>query len=399
MKIELNYGRRLFVALCAALLLACAADVRAQDEGQGAGARKYSEYVNLFTSCNAGAHLDSLAIELQNDPDLKGFIRIYGPGGPDDSFGKRAAEASKNYIVMTRGIDGSRVKAAYAGRYERMQEVLTELWLLPEGAEPPPPSKYEPDLEFEGKFYEVDTWDGPDEHEGWSTSTEAALVGLADMMRRRANARAYLVAYQTDESAPGAWRRAADRQSERLAANGVPPERVRVIFGGYAKEEQVKVWLLPPNAPPPARQERERRPERSVRIASLEDWQLKYGDGERWGFRGLAEVLRADAQLTGVLVVRPAPPKVGAVDPERPIDPDEPPDVDVLKLVEQWKQELKKLGVGEHRLVVMVVPTKEDQTGGEIETWAVPPGVPLPDPSAGEVINAEEAEEQKPKEL
>lgn len=399
MKLELNTGRRLFVALCAAVALACAAHVRAQDVGKETQARKYSDYVNLFTSCNAGAHLDGLAIELQNDPTLTGFIRIYGPGGPDDSFGKRAAEASKNYIVMTRGIDESRVKAAYAGRYERMDEVMTELWLLPEGAEPPPAWKYEPDLEFEGKFYEVDTWDGPDEHEGWSTSTEVALVGLADMMRRRPNARAYLVAYQTGESAPGAWRRAADRQSEKLAGNGVPPERVKVIFGGYAEEEKVKVWVLPPNAAPPAKQKRERRPERSVRIASLEDWQLKYGDGERWGFRGLAGVLKADAQLTGCFIVRQAPPKVGAVDPERPVDPDEPPDVDVLKLVEQWKQELKKSGVAEHRLVVMVAPTKEDQTGGEIETWVVPPGAPLPDPSADDAINAEEAEEENPKEF
>lgn len=399
MKLELNSGRRLFVALCAALVLACAAPARAQDEGPATLVRKYNEYVNQFTSCNAGAYLDGLAIELQNDHTLTGFIRIYGPGGPDDRFGKRAAEATRNYIVMTRGIDAARVKAAYAGRYEHMEQVLTELWLVPEGAEPPPPSKYEPDLEFEGKFFEVDTWDGPDEHEGWSTSTEVALVGLSDMLRRRSKARAYIVAYQSDESAPGAWRRAADEQGEKLAGNGVPPERVKVIFGGYAEEDKVKVWILPPNAPPPAKQKRERRPERSVRLASLEDWQLKYGGGERWGFKGLADVLKADAQLTGCLVVRQAPAKVGAIDPERPVDPDEPPDVDVLELVEQWKQELKKSGVDEHRLVVMVVPTKADQTSGEIETWVVPPGVPLPDPSADDVTNAEEAEEENPKEF
>lgn len=399
MKLELDIGRRLRVALGAALLLACAAGARAQDAGQETPARKLSDYVNLFTSCNAGAHLDNLAIELQNNPALKGFIRIYGPGGPDDSFGKRAAEASKNYIVMTRGIDGSRVKAAYAGRYERMEELLTEVWLVPEGAEPPPPTRYEPDLEFEGQFVELGTWDGPDEHEGWSTSAEVALVGLSDLMRRRKDARAYVVAYQTDGSAPGAWRRAADRQVDKLGVNGVAPERVEAIFGGYAEEENVKVWILPANARPPARQKRERRPERSVRIASLEDWQLKYGDAERWGFRGLAGLLKADAQLTGCVVVRQAPPKVAAVDPERPLDPDEPPDVDVLKLVERWKQELKKGGVAEHRLIVMVVPPKADQTDGEIETWVVPPGAPLPDPSAGDATGAEEAEEENPKEF
>ena len=399
MKLELSPGRRLFVALCAALALACAAPARAQDEGQGARAEKLGEYVNEFTSCNAGAHLANFANHLQNNPGATGYVRVYGPGGPDDRFGKRAAVAAQNYVVKTHGIDESRVKAAYAGRYERLDEVLTELWLVPEGAEQPPPTKYEPDLEFEGQFAELHTWDGPDEHEGWSTSAEVALVGLSDLMRRRANARAYLVAYQTAESAPGAWRRAADGQAQKLGVNGVPPERVQAVFGGYAEEEKVTVWILPPNAGPPAKQQRERRPERSVRLASLEAWQLKYGDAERWGFRGLAGLLKADAQLTGCIIARQGPPKLGAADPELPADPDEPPDVDVLKLAEQWRQELKKGGVSEQRLIVMVVPTREGQTDGEIETWVVPPGAPLPDPSADDVVNAEEAEAENPKEF
>lgn len=399
MKPELNIGRRLCVALCAALALACAAPASAQDAGPETLARKLSDYVNQFTSCNAGAHLDHLAIELQNNLGLSGYIRVYGPGGPDDGFGKRAVEATKSYIIMTRGIEESRVKAVYAGRYDKRGELLTELWLLPEGAEPPPPTTYEPDLEFEGQFVELDTWDGPDEHEGWSTSAEVALVGLSDLMRRRKDARVYVVAYQTNESAPGAWRRAADRQAGRLARNGVPAERVKAIFGGYDEEEKVKVWILPQGAPPPAKQKRERSPEQSVRLASLEDWQLNYGDTERWGFNGLAGVLKADARLTGVLVVRPAPPKVGAVNPETPADPEEPPDVDVLKLAEQWKQELKKGGVGEHRLIVMVAAPKEDRTSGELETWVVPPGAPLPDPSAEDAEGVEEVEEENPGEF
>jgi hypothetical protein len=392
LKHELNSIRRLFVALCAALAFACHA--RAQEAGPHV--EKLSDYVNQFTTCNAGAHLDNLAIYLQNNPTATGYLRIYGPGGPDDSFGKRAAVATKSYLVVTRGIDESRVKAIYAGRYEHMDELLTEVWLVPAGAELPPPSKYEPDFKFEGKFAEINTWDGPDEHEGWSTSTEVALVGLSDLMRRRAEARAYLVAYQTDESAPGAWRRAADRQRERLAGNGVSPERMKAIFGGYAEEETVKVWILPAGAPPPAKQKRERRPEQSVRIASLEDWQLKYGDNERWGFKGLAGLLKSDPQLTGFIVVRQAPPKLGAVDPERPVDPDETPDVDVLKLAEEWKQELKKSGVAEHRLIVMVVPAKADQTNGELETWVVPPGAPLPDPSADDSATGDAEEEVNP---
>lgn len=67
-----------------------------------------------------------------------------------------------------------------------------------------------------------------------------------------------------------------------------------------------------------------------------------------------------------------------------------------MQLAEKWKAELKKHGIGEHRLIVMVVPTRETQWSGQIETWVVPPGAPLPDPSADEFADAEEAEAEKP---
>jgi hypothetical protein len=390
LRLELNNGRRLFVALCAALVLTCVA------HAQEPRAEKLSEYVNEFTSCHAGAHLDNLAINLQNSPNASGHILIYGPGGPDDKYGARAVYATKNYLVATRGIEESRLNVLYAGRYKSMEELLTEVWFVPEGAAPPRVSKYRPDLKFEGKFAELSIWDGPDEGEGWSNSPEVTLVGLSDMMRQRSDARAYFVAYQTAESAPGAWRRGAERQTEKLQRNGVAAERMKVIFGGYAREDSVQVWILPPAAPPPARQRRERRPERSVRMASLDVSQLKYGDGERWGFKGFADVLKADAQLTGCLVVRLAPADAKDADPERPVDPDEPPDVDVMQLVEKWKAELKKNGIDEHRLIVMVAPMRDNQWGAELETWVVPPGAPLPDPAADDSESAEEEEAEKP---
>ena len=35
-----------------------------------------------------------------------------------------------------------------------MQELSTELWLVPRGAAPPPKSKFKPDTEVEGKYAE-----------------------------------------------------------------------------------------------------------------------------------------------------------------------------------------------------------------------------------------------------
>ena len=392
MRLGHSNGRRLVVALCASLALACVA--RAQGQPR---AVKVDEYVNQFSSCNAGAHLDNFAIELQNFPDAKAHIRIYGPGGKDGKFPERALNATKNYLVNARGIDEPRVEAVYAGPSPHMQELLTELWFVPAGAAPPPRTKYKPDLAFEGKYFERELWDGPfidGEDEGWGSSSEVALVGLSEIMRKRKDALAYLVAYHGEESAPGAWRRVAERQVEEMREEGIPAERVKVVFAGYAKEESLQFWVLPSDAPPPAKHRRERRPERSTRVADLDEYTLS--SNERWAFKGFFDVLKADPQLNGCLVVRPGPADTEGPDPEEPVDPDEPPPVDVMQLAEKWKAELKKNGIAEHRLIVMVVPTRERQSGDEIETWVVPPGAPLPDPSADDNIYAVEEAAENP---
>ena len=396
MRLELDNARRLLVALCAALTLACAAPARAQVKERESGAWKVSDYVNLFTSCNAGAHLDNFAIVLQNTPTAAGHIRIYGPPGPGNKYGERAVRATKGYLVNVRGIEESRLHVVYAGRYQNVGEVLTELWLVPEGAQPPPRTKYEPDFAFEGKFYEQDIWDGPDmpgDVEGWSTSSEAALVGLSEMFGRREDASVYLVVYHGEETAPGAWRRVAAPEAERLRGYGIPAGRVKTIFAGYAKESSLQIWIGPPDAPP-VKHRRERRPERSVKVADLDQNMLNYDAG--WAFKGLVDVLKADPQLTACLIVRPGPAEAEDADPERPVDPDEKPKVDVVQLAERWKAEFKKNGIGEHKLIVMVVPTREGQWGAELETWVVPPGAPLPDPSAGDTADVEEEEAENP---
>jgi hypothetical protein len=386
-------ARRLSVALCAALALACAGAARAQAGGRAPRAEKLDEYVNQFNSCNAGAYLDNFAIHLQNNPTTTAHIIIYGPGGPDDSYGERAVRATKGYLVATRGIEESRVNAVYAGRYRNMQELVTELWLVPEGAQPPPVTRYKPDLKFEGRYAELTTWDGPPgggDVGGWSDSQEAALVGLSDLMRRRAGAVAYVVAYHDGESAPGAWRRAAGGMAVTLRENGVAADRVKTIFGGYAKEPKARLWILPADSKPPTGAKQERRPERSVQLTSLDESQLKNGEGERWAFKGLADVLKADAELTACLVLRLAHAAAREAGPDATVDPDEPPDIDLVRLSEQWKAELKKNGVGEHRLIVMVVPPTREWSSMGLETWVVPPGALLPDPSADEEAIEEE---------
>jgi hypothetical protein len=404
---------RVAAALCCLLALLPAAPARAQ----GAGAevepapRKFDEYVNLFTSCNAGAHLDGFAIELHSRPDVNGHIIIYGPGGAGDSFGRLGADATKNYLVQTRGVDESRLSVVYGGRNTNGFEVLTELWLVPEGAEPPAAARREDGAaKFEGKFATVGLWEnlGSADYEGWSSSLEVALVGLSDMLRQRPELRAYLVAFHDAQSMPGAWRRVGSETSELLSRYGVEASRVEVIFAGYRKESRLELWALPRRRRPPAAAARERRPEASVQLGAFHQYELKQDGAARRAFKGVAEVLKADGELSAYVVVRLPFAGPRAVDEEEAgqagaeatdavaaADPEEPPDINLALLAERWKADLRKeYGIGEQRLVLIFVPSREEWNADLLETWIVPRGAAPPDPFAGP-----EAEEVQPEEL
>jgi hypothetical protein len=102
-------------------------------------------------------------------------------------------------------------------------------------------------------------------------------------------------------------------------------------------------------------------------------------------------VLKADERLTACVVIRAARAEPETPTREAPVDAVEPPPVDLVRLAEKWKARLKKeYGIGEHRLVIMVGTPAPDWALGELQTWVVPPGAALPDPSAEEVRGVEE---------
>ena len=83
------------------------------------------------------ARLDNLAIELQNNPGATGYVIAYAGRnsrpGEADRMGRRAAD----YLTATRGIGRERVTVVNGG----YRDVNTfELWLVPQGAEPPRPT-------------------------------------------------------------------------------------------------------------------------------------------------------------------------------------------------------------------------------------------------------------------
>lgn len=100
-----------------------------------AEARKIDEYNTPLKDENA--RLDNFVIELQNDPTAQGYVVAYGGRKGRASDGQKAANKSKKYMVTKRGLDTARVMIINGGLREMP---MTELWIVPSGAEPPTPT-------------------------------------------------------------------------------------------------------------------------------------------------------------------------------------------------------------------------------------------------------------------
>ena len=83
------------------------------------------------------ARLDNLAIELQNNPGSIGYVFTYAGrnsrAGEADRMGQRAIE----YLTTTRGLSSDRIRFVNGGYRDAN---TFELWLVPQGAEPPRPT-------------------------------------------------------------------------------------------------------------------------------------------------------------------------------------------------------------------------------------------------------------------
>ncbi|HEX6623789.1 MAG TPA: hypothetical protein VF064_08760 [Pyrinomonadaceae bacterium] len=389
-------------------------------------ARKLDEFGQV-RGCDHGARLDNLATELLNRPDLTAYVVAYGPSGEGSGTADFRLQVTRDYLVMTRGLLADRIKLVNGGAYKDKHQSWVELWVAPPGAEPPPPPrKFENDAAtFAGLYSEFETWDisGMTGEALGPPVGNSNLAGFAEVLRLQPSARAYIVAFNGEESAFHAWRRVADREIEQLKRRyGVKDDRVSVIFGGQEKELKLQLWVLPPDAPPPAEDAgRERRPAKATMLGPFEGYLLKYPDEARTFFKAFAEALKADEEMTISLAVYlpsssspeeeeateesgespreeesdESPPATDAATDAAP-DPEEPPEVDLVQLVEKWRGDLvKEYGIGGQRLVVTFVELEGDVwSSGSISAWLVPPGVLPPDPLAEEEDGTETETEE-----
>ena len=98
--------------------------------------RKFDEFPSVAFDDDK-ARLDNLAIEMQNDPNATGYVIVYGGrnsrAGQADKLGARAMQ----YLTTARGIDARRLVLLNGGYRETD---YFEVWIVPQGAEPPAPS-------------------------------------------------------------------------------------------------------------------------------------------------------------------------------------------------------------------------------------------------------------------
>jgi hypothetical protein len=80
------------------------------------------------------ARLDNFGIQLQNDPSAKGYIIIYGAPGTKSAEKQKRIKFIVDYLVASRGIDAARLVTLEGGVRD---QVTTELWIVPLGADPP----------------------------------------------------------------------------------------------------------------------------------------------------------------------------------------------------------------------------------------------------------------------
>jgi hypothetical protein len=380
-------------------------------------ATKFDEFGSLG-HCDLTARLDNFTITLQETPSSTGHIVYYGPD--DDGAAKGTLGNLSDYLVNMRGLAEDRITTMYGGVNDDLKQPRIQLWIVPAGAVTPEPVKYKNALNsFTGMFDEHEAWDSV----GWGEPEVGPGIGhtayssFEQMLLKRKSTVGYIVAFNGKDAAPGAWRRVATSDFEDLRKAGVEATRLRMVYGGSAKETKVQWWITPAGTPPPVKSAGEEPlPDKTVMLGDYPDRQLAEAKSERWALNSLLEELQRDESLraciivklesdkeeeeegetstaTAAPIVQPESVETTTLDAEY-TEPDDPEarKTALLKLVEKWKVELTTTHkIRPERIVVLFadVPKYYQNT---VETWIVPRGQPLPDPKAA--VEEAEVEEE-----
>ena len=97
--------------------------------------RRFDKYGDLAFA-DEKKRLDYFAEQLKNEPASQGYIMVYGKRGAPAGEAEARAARAKDYLITTRGIVAERLVTIDGGDHDRL---AVELWLTPEGGQPPSP--------------------------------------------------------------------------------------------------------------------------------------------------------------------------------------------------------------------------------------------------------------------
>ncbi len=98
----------------------------AQEQVESRMPHKFDEFGNI-TCEDELARLDAFTMELLSNPNLQGYIIVYGGRRGRRSEAKARAARMKFYLVRVRGLDAQRILTMDGGYRE---ELSGELWLM-----------------------------------------------------------------------------------------------------------------------------------------------------------------------------------------------------------------------------------------------------------------------------
>ena len=396
-------------ALSNALCLALAAGVASAQERNAGGsrARKIDEFGRLH-GCDGGARLDNFAVELENVSGSKGYIVARDARGTLRGAAHAWGVLFQQYFRDLRGMDESRF-VVVDGASVSGDDLKMELWLVPDGAEPPhvkPPAK-DDTRPFGGKYTELSvfsdtTFYDTDGAEAGAFDDSILYSSYRDLLKKQPDSQGYLVVYSPPGAGPGYWRRAGTRAQLKVAGADLSPERLTVISGGplpaAEKKEKaadgeegeenygsVEFWVGAKGSPPVKHVEEDAALTQALFVGGNSFFSEEEG---AWLLKNLAETMRGDEHSVGCIIVYPG----DGLDIGTGEGGAEQPAPDAFKVAQGWKAELlKKHGFEQQRLVLLSGP-QERWGAGRLEVWVVSHGAPLPDPFAE--LEREEAEEE-----
>jgi hypothetical protein len=255
------------------------------DNSQSANiSRKIDEFGRLG-ECDLGGRLDSFLIDLQNDPNLTGYILFYRVKNATRSemFSHRTLRMYEDHLKF-RKFDPARVVIINGGFRE---SETTELWLVSTGQPGPEPSNtvepptiqrnktylyhstYLQDGEFRlpeeeeeqvpndesGEYAEPENTSGEVRFEIPEMSAEEkeelafdwVRIDFAEEVKDKKDNRGVIIFYADDKFYDIEKIRAHVREGINLMAKkaGLPSKRFEAVFGGFRETTEVDMWVVP----------------------------------------------------------------------------------------------------------------------------------------------------------